>query len=326
MPVALAGVDLAAVAVFMLLFALLFALRYTIVPLVHALHGALGWVPFLGDLVQHVDHAIVEAIDGAMHSVAGAIVTLWHGAVWAFDETILGLEYFTQATVDAFRFAHNTVIPDIVHAVVDPTIATVSALDARADAIERDLHTGLAKAEHVAVTSAAAALSTAERDIADLGRGIEADIAERLDRLHAEIDKGINDAVGVAERQGAQAIDALRTAEQAAINQAEGVGALALDEIHKLAGGLDLTTIAGLLAAIPLLNTLVQTLATETGLSNAECRAKVKQVCSTDPQRWSRLLGLMGLSLVWPGLIEFVRFLEPMTKDALDGVVELARR
>ena len=110
--------------------------------------------------------------------------------------------------------------------------------------------------------------------------------------------------------QGA-AIGAVRTAEQATAG-----------ELRNLIGDLDLTKIAGVIAALPLLAAALAALEAETGLDRAECRSKLRGVCGTDPAEWAGLLA--GVAFLEGALS--LRELVPVGREAIAELAGVVRQ
>lgn len=69
---------------------------------------------------------------------------------------------------------------------------------------------------------------------------------------------------------------------------------------------------------------LAQVIANEAGLGRAECRAKVKQICATDPRAWEALLGLAIAPFAFPGLRALAEVGATMVQGMHDVVREIA--
>jgi hypothetical protein len=325
MPVVLAGVDLTAVALFGFLLAFLYATKWTLVPLVRALHSALGWVPGIGNLTTRAENAVISAVDGAISTVSGKVVDLYHGTVWAFDQTLDGLRDFAHLSETAISYLWKQGLPRFGRALLVPIHKAIAALQVRIDHAERWIVREPARVEAVVGRATRATIQTARRDISAADHALRADLIRQLDRIEATLRGEITHGVSGAERIAAEGLGALKRAEDAAVADAERIGSMALDEIRTLLNGRDLATIAALIASIPLLRELLRTLEAETGLDNPECRSKVRGICSTNPARWAHLLDLLALEMAWPGLDEFARGVADLAREVADGIVTLVR-
>ncbi len=128
-------------------------------------------------------------------------------------------------------------------------------------------------------------------------------------------------AVATAEEEATLALRASEVAATSALDQVRAVAVAAERDIGSLVGGYGLAGAAGLIASIPALATLVNTIATETGLENQSCRAKVKNVCQTDATQWENLLG--GLAVA--GIAFNLRELAKVAEEILGGLAVVIR-
>lgn len=69
---------------------------------------------------------------------------------------------------------------------------------------------------------------------------------------------------------------------------------------------------------------LVGVIANEAGLGRAECRAKVRQICATDPRAWEQLLALAVGTFAFPGMEALARAGATMVQGLHDAVREIA--
>lgn len=346
MALALEGVDLVVIALFLFLLAFLHATKWTIEPLVGALHGALGWVPFVGNLVDRADRAIIAALNDAIAGTEEVISTLWAGVVWSFNLMIDGLSTAWADTAAAFEHAFSTSIPNAFDSLWKETTHLVNRGVGTVADLGGDVAAALRSAELYAAQHATAALHTAtaytDTWIGKLGRQLGQDIAAVETVAHAAAATAAH-AVDVAEHAAAgtsQTITNLITNELPAeisalaheLTAAEGAVAgelprlpgLALDDIEQLLRSKEFGTLAGLLAAVPLVNALVHALAAESGLSTAECRSKVKGICGTDPLRWAHLLEGLAFAFVMPSLDELADAIAEITVEVADVITGFA--
>lgn len=216
----------------------------------------------------------------------------------------------------------SSAVADAVSAVRGELSADVQALrdgaNAAATAALQTAQAGIAEAERLATEEAARLRGEFTGDVSALDRTI----ADTAQALTAAAQAGVAEA----ERLAGSALAQSEAAARQALAEAEARGRAALDEVGKIAGavGSDLKTIegalgaagvAGLLATIPAIATLVQAIATEAGLDSAACRAKNKQICGTDPLQWAGLLaGLAALGVSFD--------LADVVKIAAEGVGE----
>lgn len=237
--------------------------------------------------------------------VRAALVYLWNHAL---DPAI-------RLLTDPIEAAAHRALADVT-----ALAGTVAANVGRAERYARDRATAAAEtAEAYADRRIDAAVGTVRRDIAAALSTAERYADGAVGKLRAAEDAAIADAVSLAsqaraageaaarraeaeaEAAGAAALTAAQRLEAQALAQAQAAGAAALatvktvavgaaDDLATLEGQLGAAGAAALIAAIPALATMVQAIATEAGLSNAECRTKVKGICGTDPFEWGGLL------------------------------------
>ena len=84
-----------------------------------------------------------------------------------------------------------------------------------------------------------------------------------------------------------------------------------------------MTNAAGIIAAMPAIATLVQSIAVDAGLENADCRSKVKGICGTSPAAWESLLvGIASAGLLFdlPAIVESAALLASPVVALLDQV------
>lgn len=179
------------------------------------------------------------------------------------------------------------------------------------------LREGASAAATSALTTAQAGITAAEQLAA--GQVLEAESLAQAGVIEAE-------------RLAGSALAQSEAAAKQLLAEAEARGKAALDEVGKIAGrvGDDLATIegnlgalgvAGLIASIPAIATLVHAIATEAGLESASCRAKNKQICGTDPLQWAGLLG--GLALMEGALS--LKEIVPVARAIAHGTEDLIR-
>lgn len=226
---------------------------------------------------------------------------------------------------------------------------TDAAVAASASALRAELSAAIDKvraAEDAAVTHAmqlaadgiAAAEAQAQAGLQALG----ADVAAKFAEAKTLIAQGVSEAeafatagITAAEKQAADALAASQTAGASALaateatftSALEGVKSIAVtaeDDLTTVLGKLSAGDVAAIIASVPLLATLVNTLATETGLENQACRSKVKGICATDPAQWGSLLAGLGVVTGLLSLEELVTLARPMVSVGAAIVREAA--
>lgn len=311
-------------------------------------HGLVG---MLDDAIRGVEKAAARFESGLIDSF-GLLIAIPALAILGVKAA---LEYlWNSALKPTIRAITNPIKADADAALaqVHALYATVAAnLTAAEEYARGRAAAALTAAKAYADTRVDAAIGLLRRDIGAAIAEAEgyADIA--VGKLRAAEDAAIAGAVGLAaeaklagqaaaqavlhtaeaEFAGAIAAQAvLEAAKLAELDQAgkaalaglEGVVINVAGELHEIEGDLGAVGTAGLLASIPLLATLVHSIATEAGLDNAECRRKVKGVCGTDPGAWAKLLAGAALVAVPFGLAELVQVAKVVIDESRDVMAE----
>lgn len=177
-----------------------------------------------------------------------------------------------------------------------------------------------------ALSDAAAAahgVDVLARDVASRLHGIEGDVAQEIDRaldvvrnvdlpnIEHVLRGELHDVAGVVEGEVAQVQD------------------WAAGWIDDLLGRLDGLPIEDLLAgaaAGTAAYAIAQVIANEAGLGRAECRAKVKQICATDPRAWEHLLALAIAPFAFPGLRELIDVASELVPQLAEAIVAIGDR
>lgn len=300
----------------------------------------LGWVAdALAGLIESGADAGIKASERALAHLLSSVADMLE--LWLGMTALLGL-----AVKAALVYLWKTAIPAFVHDVARPIAAKVASVATDVAHLHTTVANNVLHAEAYARARAAEAVATAEHYAVEQARGAYHDATvyanEAVAKLRAAEDAAIATATSIAHA----AEHAAAVAEQAAVTEAtsiahrelvageaaigaalEGVKGIAVrteDELRQLYGDLGLSGAAALIGSIPALALLVHTIATETGLDRAECRAKVKGVCGTDPGQWAGLLeGLLLVSGVI-SLREVVDVCRPLVKPAAEFIRQAA--
>lgn len=258
------------------------------------------WHHALVPLVKFVANGVVDAaldvkgrITTAIYSGATAVVAAGLRADgWV---TALVLKYARLAIHDALA----------VNGAIDNAIAAVDTQ------LSRAITTAKNDAEGYADT-AVGVLREAETTA----------LSNAVSTLTAGITAAETAATGLFNQAEADAKAALTAADTTINTAIAGVQAIAVtldDDLTTLLGKLSPGDVAALIAAIPLIGLLVNTIATETGLNNSECRSKVKGICGTDPLAWAKLLG--GLAAL--GFAFDLRALAKVANEVIGDLVPI---
>lgn len=258
-------------------------------------------LPYIGgDFASAIEHYIADPVkkiaDAAEKRLAKGLETL-AGALELVGALAILLGY---GIYKALGYLWHEALKPYVSAIVNPVRTLATEALTKLAALERTVAADLAAAEHYAEAEAAKALRDA-RTYAE-GVALTAEHAaeryadEAVAKLRSAEDAAVASAVAIAhtaEHDAAAAFDHAKTFAEGLVAPV-GKDVTALDNYVK---GLDVPKIAAGAAATA---ALVATLVAETGLENAGCRAKIKDVCGTDPNVWGNLLGLLaplGLAL-----------------------------
>jgi hypothetical protein len=234
-------------------------------------------------------------------------------AILLGDGVKVALEYLWNNSLPAFVLHEITTaiakIPKVVDDIASLSTKVETAVEKKfADTIAT-IRTDAKEAKAAATAAAASAATAVEKAAGTVINRIENTVTNPTTYVAntvTEIVPGLADAL-----------------TQAGAEVAELPG-LAIPKIEDLLNGQDLATIAGLAAAIPLLRAIVNTVAVESGLENAECRSKVKGICGTNLSAWEGLLG--GLVAIGAGfsLAELAVVANEVTVELGGVVAELA--
>jgi hypothetical protein len=309
-----------------------------------------SYIPLVGGSVAHWIRAADNAVVGACERWAAwslrLVVNLLIGLGEVFAVLIgvpLALGLGVYAALKALRHA---VIPKLIAASVAPVRgiaheAHALAVEAnkltrreiaRVDAAARAYVTRL---EHEAIAPLNAFLKiqwpAAKAELDATAHTVEVVLPKELAAVKAQaaaataatgaiasnVNQAVSQAVGAIPSE-------LTAAEGAAIAELPSLPGLSVDDLLGRLSGQDLATLGGLLAAVPLLRALSTVVTSEAGLDKAECRGKLKGVCSTDPTAWANLLeGLVALG-VGLTLADLLRYCEDAVKLAEPVVHDLA--
>jgi hypothetical protein len=255
----------------------------------------------LEELWNHALPALLESLIGAVRKTAAAALA----QVNALERTVttnLGLAR-SYAEAQAASALHSAkVYAD--RQVGDALEAAGREISAGIATAERYADTAVAKlraAEDAAIATAVglagaakaaglAAAHAAELEAERVGAAALAEATAAGARALTDAELLAHGEVVAAARDAASALASVATADLAAI---AGVKAIAIDlghDLQTIEGNLSAAGLAALIGSIPLLATLVTTIAVESGLEGQACRSKVKGICGTDPSEWLGLL------------------------------------
>lgn len=314
-----AGLDFAALALIFFAVALTVAVEYLALGAAQVVPAS---IPVIGDawhwLWGEVARLARDAEVALLHA-AGNVWATFLDNIKATGELLFALSVLLGDSVyQALVYLWKHSLPAYLLAQLKPLVRDVAKAVSGVVAAEGDAQKALSRAAHLADVTIPAAIKTAEGQAAKLATAAK------------------NDAIGYADT----AVAKLKAAEDAAVAQAVGLAvtaehdaAAAVSKAEAYAGQLvapvagDLTALedyikglglAGLVAAVPALSALLTQVLADTGLSNAECRSKVKGICGTDPNTWSSLLGLLaavGIGFDFRELVKVANDIAPAAAD-----------
>lgn len=302
---------------------------------------------FGGDISGAVENALVSPAHDLLKTVESKVAKGFSDLVSALGlgiglSALLGLGIYK-----ALGYLWNHALAPRVKSVMHYLDTQVQGIASDVLGLSKTVEADLVKAEKYATGEVAAATTAIEatlrKEIAVAKRDVESYADSAVSELRKAENAALGSAVsalnaGIAEAERAAhaaeteaeaaAASALTRAEatfNTAIADVRGIAVGAEDDIETLIGKYGLAGAAGLIASIPLLATLVNTIAAESGLDSSECRGKVKNICGTNPQAWERLLGFAGFLTLALDFQDFVNAAEVVAKGIGAGVAELER-
>lgn len=341
-----AGYDFGALALCALALGLLLAVK----GLADALHSALnigflGVHPFAG-IADTLNNTLIAWLDDAIRGVEKIAARFFSGMIDSFGLLIAIPILVYIGARDALTYMWNSALMPRVHSVTDSIRATatearddVKALastvaddyvNARNYADARASH-AIESAEAFTTTKVAGAVAAVRGELANAVQTLEHTIDTATDgalstALHAvhAAELAVEGEIADAEGAAAAALAQSQALGQAALDAVKSIAVTVEDDLSTIEGGLGALGVAGLIAAIPAIATLVQSIATESGLENAECRTKVKGICGTHPSAWANLLAGAALAGVSFGLSDLVGVAKELIEEGSAVMHEFA--
>jgi hypothetical protein len=171
--------------------------------------------------------------------------------------------------------------------------------------------------------AAAHGVDVLARDVASRLHGIEGDVAQEIDRaLDVVRNVDLPNVERVLRGELHHAVDGVA----GDVAQVQDWAAGWFDDILGRLEDLPLDKLLAGAAAGTAAYALAQVIANEAGLGRAECRAKVKQICATDPRAWEHLLALAVPLFAFPGLRELVEVASELVPQLAEAVVSIGER
>lgn len=304
MPIVIEGlfdaVGLLAICALLVVAGLLATIKWWLRPMLSELGSLLGQVPLVGGKlasgVLAVENAVIGTLDAGIQACEGAASDLWHGLELLAKLTGKALAALAGETEAAIRLLRRHTIGALIAVALGPVGLLVEKAVARVQALEKGhgISTAALEADIASARKAAVATAHGYTDAVAkrLAHGIGNDVAALDHTLRGLITGAKTDAEAAASA-GLKALEGTTTAAEKAIQDA--VDAVK-GEVAHLPKPTAAEGLAGLIASVAGLSVLTHVIADEAGLGKAECRSKVKAICSTDPSQWAGLLaGLVPL-------------------------------
>lgn len=320
------ALDLAALMAVLVALALVFLAYKVSQSVAGVLNFSILGVHPLSNVAKALENSIVSWLSSAVNELETVARDLFHGLTWMWGEFLDGINAMTTHTEQAFNLLWGTSVPAYINAAVRPFISAVNAVSASAEATARLVAREVNRLDAKIENTASATAKTLQRDITSAVKQEAVSIDAEIRAIRSSIDQAIDHALQLARAEGRTAIDELRGVENAAIGAIRAAEGATADELHGLIGSLNPAEIAGIVAAVPLLAQLVQTITAESGLDNAACRSKVKGICGTDPSDWGWLLagaGAIGFGLTLAEIIGAGREVATYVMEGAEDLAEL---
>lgn len=310
-------------------------------------NGCSDAIDYLGKAADDFENGLLQSLELMIGIPAVIALGLYKAltALWS-----VALRGFVGSVVNPIRAEAEKALADV--AALSSTVAADlgraeayarGQVSAAATALEAYAATAALDAEHAAeryADQAVSKLQTAEDAalngaVTAFDAGLKA-AEDATAALAAKVETELAAAATTAEREAAAAGQAALTASTAALaatdatftaalNGVKSIAVTAEDDITAVVGKIGIPGVAALIASIPLLGTLVNTLAQETGLENQSCRSKVKGICGTDPAAWANLLAGAGFLAIALDFQEFVDAAETVAEGIGAAIGELER-
>lgn len=310
--------DLAGIALCVVAMALLLAAFELAKHLAAVFNVGIGPYHPFSSIATALNNTLVAWLDDAIKGVEKITAALFNDLTQSLELLAALAILLGAGVVKGLGYLWNVAIPALIHAAVADVRSIASDAKALALAVPGKIASAVGDAEDYALQQAnraeAAAQAFASSKIAAAVAALRGEIGASASVLEAAISSastatlrlaqdGLNAEARVLEGEiaGAEGVAAAALASSEAVAAAAlaGVKSIAItaeNDLQTIEGVLGAVGVAGLIASIPALATLVHAIATEAGLDSAECRAKNKQICSVPSNDWANLLG--GLAAI----------------------------
>lgn len=284
---------------------------------------------YLPSFISGLVDSLPAAIENGLNAVSAAIfgdkiahlVNLLNGVADSVQTAITYPAALLTGVREAVTYLWHTALPTATATALTPVNKAVSDLAGRVtrDAALVEAKVGAARAD---------AHSYADAKLAEARSYTEAQVASAVIATEAYADEAVSKLRTAEQAAVAQAVSIATTAENdatAAFDQAKAyAGQLVapvgreVSQLDSYIKGLDVPAIA---AGATATAALVTALLADTGLSNSECRNKVKGICGTDPNAWVGLLAgiaFMSGALSLREILPPARVIFAATKDLIE--------
>lgn len=335
-----AGLDLGALAGCFVAIALLTLVAYLLEHLSDPFRGIYLVGGYIADAIDSLTSPLLSGVQDALSALEKSAASFEQGLLQSL-ELLVGIPLvLADGLYVGLKALWTHYLAPFVNHVVADIRADVKGIEQDITSLYTLATTDLARAETYAdkeISAASGALYAELRSEIHAAENAAEGYADKaVSALRAAEDAALSKAIAAANAGIAAAEAAAHTAEteaeaftsgavakaealaNTAIADVRGIAVGAEDDIATLIGKYGLAGAAGLIASIPLLATLVNTIATESGLENADCRSKVKGICGTSTPAWENLLaGIAAIGVAF-NLRDIVDAADAIFTDAAD--------
>lgn len=346
MPVVLEGIDLVVVAALFVVVGLLYTVKWWLRPAFLILESTIGRIPGIVGFVISAENAVIGALDMAISAVQNAAIDLFKGGVSLAKLT--GNAIFTLATQveQVLTSLWHTQLPALFHVWIDPIHAEINAvigslgaindrltgavnsLDSQVDHVAHQIGATIEPALHELTSATIPHLQSRLTDVEHTLTGEIAELARATGKTVASIEHDLSTGLADAAKSAINARSVIEGEIAAGLSAAEAFARSSAGAIERelidYENLVPLAKIGTIIAAWPFVYSLTQSLVTEAGLGNAECRRKVGDVCGVPSQNWANLLGglaVVGLDL---GLSDILGAVESIFETVIDDAISIA--
>lgn len=250
-------------------------------------------IPFVGGAIRAgVEDSLVKPAEALFRPLEQVMSEVMYGigngvgVIGSNDLVLLnGLEL-------SLKTLWHVAIPGFVKTALSPVRTIATEAKALAHTAEQTASRALSKADSIKVLTSGQVWHDIKGEVKTTAEAVVRPVAHEANTVSTEVAHAVGGAAAELPR----------------------LPGLGYDELNKLLGEADLTKLAGLLAAVPLLSSLIQSLTQEAGLTSAECRSKVGGICGVNPSAWEGLLASLAVAAFafdLPAIVKAVNGLAP---------------